>query len=68
MSERRKHVRAGERWPGYHSKPKPCEPVQIPRWVTGEYRADFIAVAELEGEEAAASYVRGLKREAAARR
>jgi hypothetical protein len=68
MSERRKHARAGERWPGYHSKPKPRVPVDVPKWVPSDYVADYLALADLEGEEAAASYVRGAKRAAAARR
>lgn len=39
--------------------------VEVPSWVPGDLRDDYIDVARLSGEEAAASHVRRLKREAA---
>ena len=37
----------------------------VPSWVPGDLRDDYIDVARLSGDEAAASHVRRLKREAA---
>ncbi|MCW2317453.1 hypothetical protein M2322_003012 [Rhodoblastus acidophilus] len=37
--------------------------VVLPRWVPSDLRDDFFDVAELYGEEAAASHCRALKRE-----
>ena len=38
---------------------------EVPSWVPADLRDDYIDVARLSGEEAAASHVRRLKREAA---
>ena len=39
--------------------------VEVPAWVPNDLRDDYIDVARLSGEDAAASHVRRLKREAA---
>ena len=39
--------------------------VEVPAWVPNNLRDDYIDVARLSGEDAAASHVRRLKREAA---